>query len=82
MIVQIAGKEHREGTSKKGKDYNFNVIYFTAKKAGVEGVASYERLLDPSVIPYQEILIGNYYELELDLSGAVVGLKHVEKLLK
>lgn len=38
MIVEIIGKQHREGVSQKtGKEYNFNVAHYIGPDRGVIG---------------------------------------------
>lgn len=39
MKINVVGKEHTEGTSKKtGKAYSLNIVYYTAAKTGVNGM--------------------------------------------
>lgn len=74
MIVKVEGKEHREGVSKAGKNYNFNNVHFLARQRGVEGMAAVSKIVDATVISYEDILVGQHYDLELDLSGNIVGM--------
>lgn len=74
MIVKIEGKEHREGVSKAGKNYNFNNLHFLAPMRGVEGMAAVSKIVDASVCPYENILVGQHYDLEVDLSGNIISM--------
>lgn len=74
MIVKVEGKEHREGVSKAGKNYNFNNVHFLARQRGVEGMAAVSKIVDATVISYEDILVGQHYDLELDLSGNIIGM--------
>lgn len=75
MNIKIEGKEHREGKSKAGKDYNFNIIHFLAPRAGVEGLAAYEKIIDPALYSYDSLLTGAVYEVEVDMTGAITSIK-------
>lgn len=73
MIVKIEGKEHRKGTSRKtGNDYDFYVLHFIAPQVGVDGNAAVQKIVDPSLIEFEKILVGMHYELEPDLNGNIV----------
>lgn len=74
MIVKVEGKEHREGVSKAGKNYNFNNVHFLARQRGVEGMAAVSKIVDTAVISYEDILVGQHYDLELDLGGNIIGM--------
>lgn len=75
MIVKIEGKARRSGTSRKtGNPYDIGFIYFLAPQRGVEGLASFEKLVDPEEINLDKVLVGQHYELEMDLNGSIVGL--------
>lgn len=76
MIVKIEGKEHRQGTSRKtGRDYDFFVLHFVAPQAGVEGNAAVQKIVDPSIMDYDKILVGLYYELTPDLNGSIIKIE-------
>lgn len=74
MNVKIEGKEHREGKSKAGRDYNFHVIHFLAPRSGVVGNASYEKIVSSSVIDFDAIIVGQVYDLTVDFSGNIVSM--------
>ena len=78
MVVKIEGKEHRQGVNKSGKPYDFIVIYFLAKQRGVDGLAAVRKIIDNAVIPYENILVGQHYEIEIDLEGDIFEM-HVAK---
>lgn len=78
MVVKIEGKEHRQGVSKAGKNYDFNVVYFLAKQRGVDGLAAVSKIVDTALIPYDNIIVGQHYDIEIDLNGNIDGM-HVAK---
>ena len=74
MIITIGGKERKSGVSKAGKAYDFIVVYFLAPKKGVTGLACCEKLLEPSMFNYDDILVNQAYEIETDLDGEIIGM--------
>jgi hypothetical protein len=78
MVVKIEGKEHRQGVSKAGKNYDFISLHFLARQNGVEGHAAVSKIVNTSVIPYENILVGQHYDLEVDFGGNVIGIKPVK----
>lgn len=75
MIVKIEGKSRRTGISKKtGNSYDLGFIYFLIPQRGVEGKAAVDKLIDPEQIDMDKILVGQMYDLEIDLNGNVVAL--------
>lgn len=74
MVVKIEGKEHRQGVSKAGKNYDFNIVYFLAKQRGVDGQAAVNKIVDSTLIPYDNIIVGQHYELSIDLNGNIDGI--------
>lgn len=80
MKIQVIGKAHLEGTSRKtGKPYNFNQIHYNAPDRGVEGLAALTLTLDPSIIPYGSISVGDTYEVEFGPRGFIVAFTAVRK---
>ena len=75
MVIVVNGKERKSGTSKKGSQYDFIVLHFLAAQRGVIGKAAIQKILDPSVIAYDDILINQGYEIEVDLSGNIIAMK-------
>lgn len=76
LIVQILGKVHRYGKSKKtGNDYDFTEIHFTVKLRGVDGVACRTALISSDVISSDRILLNQHYDLETDLDGHIVAVR-------
>ena len=56
MIVEIIGKQHREGVSQKtGKEYNFNVAHYIGPDRGVIGAKGLEVILEPDLYPLESI---------------------------
>ena len=74
MVVRVDGKEHRQGVSKAGKNYDFITLHFLGKQRGVEGQAAITKIIDNTLIPYEKILVGQYYDLEPDLNGNIIGI--------
>lgn len=74
MVVLIGGKEHKKGTSKAGNAYDFNVLHFLAPKKNVYGLAAYEKIVDPTVISYDDILVNQHYEIETDMEGNITAM--------
>lgn len=80
MKIQVIGKAHLEGTSKKtGKPYNFNTVYYNGPDRGVEGLASLSLSLDPSMVPYNTIVVGDTYEVEFGPRGYIVSFAPVAR---
>lgn len=75
MVVKIEGKEHRQGVSKAGNKYDFISLHFLAKQRGVDGQAAINKIVDTNVCSYNEILVGQHYDLELDLSGNIIAMR-------
>lgn len=75
MVICLEGKEHRQGTSKRGSTYDFYVLHFLGKARGVEGQGAIQKLVDPEVIDYDKLLIGQHYDLEADLDGNIIAIK-------
>lgn len=75
MVVKLEGKEDRHGTSRKtGKDYHFIVLHFLLVQQGVEGISAQQVLCDPSVIPYDKLLVGQMYDIEFDFRGNILSV--------
>lgn len=73
MRINVIGKAHREGTSKRtGNAYNFNEIHYLGVARGVEGQAALTQTLDSTQCPYANIKVGEDYKIEFDNRGYVV----------
>ena len=75
MVVKIEGKEHRQGVSKAGRNYDFIVLHFLAKQRYVEGQAAVTKNVSSDTVDYNRILVGQFYDLEIDLSGNITGMR-------
>lgn len=75
MVIVVNGKERKTGTSKKGSNYDFIVLHFLAAQRGVVGQAAIQKLVNPSVISYDDILVNQGYEVDVDLRGDIVAMK-------
>lgn len=79
MKIQVIGKSHQEGTSKKtGKEYSFNTVYFNTKARGVDGFAAKSTNLDGAFMRYEDIQVNGYYNLEFDERGFVLAFEAVK----
>lgn len=79
MIVEIIGKQHREGVSKKtGNSYNFNVVYYVGPDRGVIGSRGMEILLEPDLFPLHDIQLGARYDIEFGPRGVVMNFSKVK----
>lgn len=80
MKIKIIGKAHMEGTSRRtGKAYCFNQVHYIGKARGVEGDAALTVNLDPSVVPYDSIVVGGFYNLEFDQRGYCVSFEAMSR---
>lgn len=75
MNVVICGKVHRQGTSRAGRDYDFNEIHFLAPQRGIEGLAAVTKIVGKDVIAYDKILVQQSYDLEIDLQGNIISMR-------
>ena len=72
MKINVVGKEHAEGTSKKtGKAYSLNIVYYTAVKTGVNGMIAERAALSAADFGFDTIQVGKAYNLEYDNRGFV-----------
>lgn len=79
MIVEIIGKQHREGVSKKtGNSYSFNVVYYIGRDRGVIGSRGLEILLESDLFPLDDIQVGGSYDIEFGPRGSVVNFSKVK----
>lgn len=75
MVIKLEGKVRRIGTSSKtGRDYDFVTLYFLYKEKDVEGMAAVGKVVDPFIVDLDKLLVGQYYNLDLDLHGNVMGV--------
>lgn len=75
MVVKIEGKEHRQGVSKTGRNYDFIVLHFLAKQRYVDGMAAITKNVNSDTVDYAQILVGQHYDLDIDLSGNITGMR-------
>lgn len=79
MIVEIIGKQHREGVSlKTGKEYNFNVVYFIGPDRGVIGAKGQEVILDSDLYSLESIEVGDRYDIQFGPRGVVQNFSKVK----
>lgn len=73
MIIKVIGKANFTGVSKKtGNPYNFNQVHYIGKARGVIGDAALTISLDPAMIAFSDITVGDSYEVEFDQRGYCV----------
>lgn len=79
MIVEIIGKEHREGVSQRtGREYNLNVVHFIGPDRGVIGSKGLEVILEPDLYPLESIEVGARYDIQFGLRGVVQNFTKVK----
>lgn len=79
MIVEIIGKQHREGLSQKtGKEYNFNAVYFIGPDRGVIGARGLEVILDSHLYPLESIEVGARYDIQFGPRGVLQNFSKVK----
>lgn len=76
MIINVIGKRHCFGTSKKsGKPFDFSEVFFIGHQRNVEGQVGLSFTVDSSVISYSEIVVGADYNAEFGPGGYLVSFK-------
>lgn len=76
MIINVIGKRHCSGTSKKsGKPFDFSEVFIIGDRRNVEGQAGLSFTVDPSVISYSEIVVGADYNADFGPGGYLVSFK-------
>lgn len=76
MIINVIGKRHCFGTSKKsGKPFDFSDVFFIGQQRNVEGQVGLSFTVDSSVISYSEIVVGADYNAEFGPGGYLVSFK-------
>lgn len=76
MIINVIGKRHCSGTSKKsGKPFDFSEVYYIGGQRNIEGLAGLSFTVDPSVLSYPEIVVGADYNAEFGPGGYLVSFK-------
>lgn len=76
MIINVIGKRHCSGTSKKsGKPFDFSEVFFIGQQRNVEGQAGLSFTVDPTVISFSEIVVGADYYVEFGPGGYLESFK-------
>ena len=80
MKIKVIGKKRMVGTSKKtGNDSDFNVIYYIGREDDrVIGQHGCEVNLDPTLIPFNDIVVGSTYDFEFGPKNRVVSVQLVK----
>lgn len=80
MVINVVGKAHRQGTSKKtGNPYDFIQVYYNGPAYGVIGLASEVVNLDPTVVNFDSIEVGCRYDAQFDQRGYCLSFEKVER---
>lgn len=75
VVIYIGGKEHKTGNRKSdGKPYDLVIIHCLAAKKNVYGRAAEQKIIDQSIIAYDDILVNQEYEVDTDFDGNIIGL--------
>lgn len=76
MIINVIGKRHCSGTSKKsGKLFDFSEVFYIGTQRNIEGQAGLSFTVDPSVLSFPEIVVGADYNAEFGPGGYLVSFK-------
>lgn len=76
MIINVIGKRHCSGTSKKsGKPFDFSEVFYIGTQRNIEGQAGQSFTVDPSVLSFPEIVVGADYNAEFGPGGYLVSFK-------
>lgn len=74
-VYKVYGKQHCKGVSKKtGKDYDFYNLHLLVRDRNVDGLACCVKMVDPSVIPYDNIIVNQMYDFSTDFNGNIDGI--------
>lgn len=74
MHAVLLGKVRRNGTSKAGKPYDFTACSVSYSAFGVEGVQVSEVLVDPCMIQFDALKIGDHYDFDYDNKGNLLNV--------
>ncbi len=70
MKINVIGKAHSQGTSKRtGNSYNFIQVHYNGPARNVVGLAAMTLSLDPSMVPFDSIVVPGDYNVEFDNRG-------------
>lgn len=76
MIINVIGKRHCSGIGKKsGKPFDFSEVHYIGQQRNIEGQLGLSFIVDPSVLPYPEIVVGADYNAEFGPGGYLLSFK-------
>lgn len=76
MIINVIGKRHCSGTSKKsGKPFDFSEVFYIGTQRNIEGQAGLSFTVNSSLLSYSEIVVGADYNAEFGPGGYLVSFK-------
>lgn len=74
-VYKIYGKQHLKGVSRKsGKEYDFINCHLLITDSNVEGMACKVVSVDPRVVDYDKILVGQHYDFSIGFDGRVTAV--------
>lgn len=74
MHAVLLGKVRRTGTSKAGKSYDFTACSVSFSAFGVEGTQVAVVIVDPRMIEYDALKIGDHYDFDYDNKGNLLNV--------
>lgn len=74
MHAVLLGKVRRNGMSKAGKPYDFTACSVSYSVFGVEGSQVSEVFVDPRLIHYDALIIGDHYDFDYDSKGNLLNV--------
>lgn len=79
MKIKVIGKAHLHGVSKRtGNPYDFIQLHYNGTARDVIGTAALQVNLDPSLTRFDEIIVGEEYNLVFDNRGYIVEFSPVD----
>lgn len=74
MHAVLLGKVRRNGMSKAGKPYDFTACSVSYSAFGVEGSQVAEVIVDPRMIQFDALEIGDRYDFDYDHKGNLLNV--------
>lgn len=71
-VYKLYGKQHLKGVSRKsGNEYDFINCHLLIIDPNVEGQACKIVSVDPRVVDYDKLLVGQHYDFQVGFDGRV-----------
>ena len=74
MRAVLVGKVRRSGVSKAGKNYDFTACSVSYAAYGVEGHQVAEILVQPSMLDFDSLVVGDRYDFDFDNRGNLLNI--------